>query len=61
VASRLAGKKDRRFATPVGCQTNTMVYHPGGYRSTEFMRIGIPLNLVFWGLAVYFIPKFWPS
>ncbi len=47
------------FATPVGYQTNTMVYHPGGYRYTDFMRVGIPLNLVFWGLAVYFIPKIW--
>jgi di/tricarboxylate transporter len=48
------------FATPVGYQTNTMVFHPGGYRYTDFARIGIPLNLLFWALAVYFIPKFWP-
>ncbi|HEY9173830.1 MAG TPA: SLC13 family permease [Verrucomicrobiae bacterium] len=48
------------FATPVGYQTNTMVLHPGGYRYADFLRIGIPLNLIFWALAVYFIPKFWP-
>lgn len=48
------------FATPVGYQTNTMVYNAGGYRFTDFMRAGIPLNLIFWGIAVYFIPKFWP-
>jgi di/tricarboxylate transporter len=48
------------FVTPVGYQTNTMVYHPGGYRYTDFARVGIPLNLIFWALAVYFIPKFWP-
>jgi len=48
------------FATPVGYQTNTMVHNIGGYRFTDFMRAGIPLNLIFWVLAVYFIPKFWP-
>lgn len=48
------------FATPVGYQTNTMVLHPGGYRYADFLRIGIPLNLIFWALAVYFIPKYWP-
>jgi len=48
------------FATAVGYQTNTMVYNAGGYRFTDFMRAGIPLNLIFWALAVYFIPKFWP-
>ena len=48
------------FATPVGYQTNTMVLHPGGYCCADFMRIGIPLNLIFWALAVYFIPRFWP-
>lgn len=48
------------FATPVGYQTNTMVLHPGGYRYADFMRIGIPLNLLFWVLAVIFIPRIWP-
>lgn len=48
------------FATPVGYQTNTMVYNAGGYRFTDFIRFGTPLVLVFWAVAVAFIPRFWP-
>lgn len=48
------------FTTPVGYQTNTMVYGAGNYRVMDFVRIGLPLNLVFWALASYFIPIFFP-
>lgn len=37
-----------------------MVYNAGNYRFTDFMKIGIPLNLLFWALAVFFIPRFFP-
>jgi di/tricarboxylate transporter len=47
------------FATPIGYQTNTLVYGPGGYRFTDFMRIGIPLNLSMSLLASAVIPLFW--
>lgn len=47
------------FATPIGYQTNTLVYGPGGYKFTDFMRIGIPLNLSIGVLSSFLIPVFW--
>lgn len=48
------------FATPIGYQTNMLVYGPGGYKFTDFMRVGIPLNLSVGLLASFLIPFFWP-
>jgi di/tricarboxylate transporter len=48
------------FATPIGYQTNMLVYGPGGYKFTDFMRVGIPLNLSIGILASIVIPLVFP-
>lgn len=47
------------FSTPVGYQTNTYVYGVGGYRFTDFARIGLPLNLMYFIVSVFAIPLIW--
>jgi di/tricarboxylate transporter len=47
------------FATPIGYATNLMVYGPGGYRFSDFLRFGIPLNLMMWVVTVSIIPHVW--
>jgi di/tricarboxylate transporter len=48
------------FATPIGYQTNLMVYGPGGYRFSDYLRIGLPLTLIVGVLAVVLAPLIWP-
>jgi di/tricarboxylate transporter len=48
------------FATPIGYQTNTLVFTAGGYRFTDFVRLGLPLNILYWLLSSFLIPFFWP-
>jgi di/tricarboxylate transporter len=48
------------FASPVGYQTHMMVFGPGGYRFSDFVKVGVPLNLLLWVASVILIPLIWP-
>ncbi|HEY7530490.1 MAG TPA: SLC13 family permease [Gemmatimonadota bacterium] len=48
------------FATPIGYQTNTMIYGPGGYRFLDYARVGVPLNVLFLVITVLLAPRIWP-
>ncbi len=48
------------FATPIGYQTNLMVYGPGGYRFTDYLKVGVPLNLLMGAVTLLVAPLIWP-
>ena len=48
------------FASPLGYQTNLMVFGPGGYRVRDFVRFGLPLTVIVWAFATWWIPRVWP-
>jgi di/tricarboxylate transporter len=48
------------FATPIGYQTNTLVYTAGGYKFSDFLKIGLPLNMLMFCVGMWVIPMFWP-
>ena len=47
------------FSTPIGYQTNTYIYGAGGYKFTDFTRVGIPLTIILWAVSIFFIPLMW--
>ena len=48
------------FITPVGYQTNLMVFGPGGYRYSDYIKVGLPLGIILWIISVIMIPMIWP-
>jgi len=48
------------FALPMGYQTHMMIYGPGGYKFADFLRVGIPLNIICWVISCLLIPVIWP-
>ena len=48
------------FATPIGYQTNLLVYGPGGYRFSDYLKMGLPLNIIVIIMGALFIPRIWP-
>jgi len=61
VAIAVAATASASFLTPIGYQTNTMVYGPGGYRFTDYARLGLPLTVGVIVMTVALVPIIWPT
>ena len=48
------------FLTPIGTTTNILVYSPGGYRFTDYVKVGLPLMLLFLAVSLVLVPVIWP-
>ena len=59
-AIALAMAASASFLTPIAYQTNIMVWGPGGYRFTDYARLGLPLTLIVVVLTVFLVPALWP-
>ena len=49
------------FLTPIGYQTNTMIYGPGGYRFSDYFRLGLPVAILTVAMTVWLVPILWPA
>ena len=47
------------FCTPIGYQTNLLVQGIGGYKFTDYVKVGLPLNIIFFLISVFVIPEIW--
>jgi di/tricarboxylate transporter len=59
-AMALALAASAGFSTPIGSPANLLVYGPGGYRYRDFIRVGLPLNVIFFVIAIALVPTVWP-
>ncbi|MDP3972087.1 MAG: SLC13 family permease, partial [Candidatus Nanopelagicales bacterium] len=60
VAVAIALCASASFLTPIGYQTNTMVYGPGGYRFGDYSRLGLPLTVIVATMTIWLVPVMWP-
>ncbi|MGB5623374.1 MAG: SLC13 family permease [Gammaproteobacteria bacterium] len=60
IAVTVAMAASASFITPIGYQTNLMVYGPGGYRASDYLRFGLPLHLALGVVTVLLVPVIWP-